>query len=78
MRKPAFWTMASTPGGEYILLFTGTGNGFVYDYTADDFTLTRLIRATPLTGYAGPVTAGPGPGGAVLAGGGCRPAGPAC
>ena len=56
--NPAYWTMAATPGGEFILLVTGTGTGYLYDYTVDDFTLTKQIHTT-ITGYAGPVTAGP-------------------
>jgi uncharacterized protein (TIGR03437 family) len=58
--NPAFWTMASTPGGEYIIVMTGTGNAYLYDAVADDFTLSKTVLATPLTGYMGPVTAGPG------------------
>jgi uncharacterized protein (TIGR03437 family) len=42
------------------MLFTGTGNGYLYDYTVDDFTITKNILSTPLAGYRGPVAAGPG------------------
>jgi uncharacterized protein (TIGR03437 family) len=55
----AFWSLAATPAGEYILLYTGTGNAYLYDYTADDFTVNKTVLATPVTGYRGPVTAGP-------------------
>ncbi len=55
----AFWTMTATPGGEYILLMTGTGNAYLYDYTVDDYTLNKQVLTTPVTGYAGPITAGP-------------------
>lgn len=55
----AFWSLAATPAGEYVLLYTGTGNAYLYDYTVDDFTITKTVLATPLSGYRGPVTAGP-------------------
>jgi uncharacterized protein (TIGR03437 family) len=42
------------------MLYTGTGNGYLYDYTVDDFTITKNILSTPLTGYRGPVAAGTG------------------
>ena len=58
--NPAFWTMASTPGGEYILVMTGTGTAYLYDSGADEFTLSKPVLAAPLAGYLGPVTAGPG------------------
>ncbi len=54
----AFRTMASSPDGEYILVFTGAGNAYIYDATADDFTLGKQIFSTQ-TGYLGPVSAGP-------------------
>jgi uncharacterized protein (TIGR03437 family) len=54
----AFRTMASTPDGEYIIVFTGTGNAYIYDATADDFTLSKQIFSTQ-SGYLGPVSAGP-------------------
>ena len=54
----AFRTMASTPAGEYVIVFTGTGNAYIYDATADDFTLGKQIFSTQ-TGYLGPVSAGP-------------------
>jgi uncharacterized protein (TIGR03437 family) len=56
----AFWSMTATPAGEYVLLYTGTGNAFLYDYTINDFTITKAVLSTPLAGYRGPVAAGPG------------------
>ena len=56
----AFWTLSATPAGEYVMLYTGTGNAYLYDYTVDDFTLVKNVLTTPLTGYRAPVTAGPG------------------
>jgi uncharacterized protein (TIGR03437 family) len=55
----AFWNLAATPGGEYVLLYTGAGAAYLYDYTQDEFTVTKSVLTTPLTGYRGPVTAGP-------------------
>lgn len=54
----AFWSLAATPNGEYVMLFTGAGNGYLYDYTVDDFTIAKSIL-TP-SGYRGPMAAGPG------------------
>ncbi len=56
----AFWSLTATPAGEYMMLYTGTGTGYLYDYTVNDFTLTKTVLTTPLTGYRAPVTAGPG------------------
>jgi uncharacterized protein (TIGR03437 family) len=54
-------TMASTPAGEYILLATNSGLGYVYDATLDDFVTGRqVLSGAQLTGYLGPVAAGPG------------------
>ena len=69
--NPAFWSMAATPGGENILLLAGTGNAYLYNDALDDFTLVKQVLSTPLTGYVGPVTAGPkgawyGVGGTIL------------
>lgn len=57
--NPAIWSMAATPGGEYVMLMTGTGNAYLFDDAADEFTLARQVLTAPLTGYVGPVTAGP-------------------
>ncbi len=51
-------TMASTPGGEYVILATGAGNVYLYDASVDDYTIARQVFPT-LTGFLGPVTAGP-------------------
>jgi uncharacterized protein (TIGR03437 family) len=50
--------MASTPEGQYVIVFTGSGNAYIYDASADDFTLGKQIFTTQ-TGYLGPVSAGP-------------------
>ncbi len=57
--NPAQWTMASTPAGEYVLILSGTGAGYLYDYTIDDIVVTKQVLSAPLVGYLGPVTAGP-------------------
>jgi uncharacterized protein (TIGR03437 family) len=51
-------SMAATPGGEYVLLATVTGNLYLYDPLVDDFVQGRLI-GLGLGGYLGPITAGP-------------------
>lgn len=51
-------TMAATPGGEYVLLATGAGFVYLYDASVDDYTFARQIFPT-LTGFLGPVSAGP-------------------
>jgi uncharacterized protein (TIGR03437 family) len=53
-------TMASTPGGEYVLLATTTGFAYLYDSSVDDFIASRQIFAgATQTGYFGPIAAGP-------------------
>lgn len=53
-------TMASTPGGEYVLVLDGAGVGYLYDaINADDFIARRQIVSAPITGYYGPIAAGP-------------------
>jgi uncharacterized protein (TIGR03437 family) len=53
-------TMASAPGGEYILVLAPSGVGYLYDASVDDFVASRQIF-TPATqtGYFGPVAVGP-------------------
>jgi uncharacterized protein (TIGR03437 family) len=53
--------MAATPAGEYILLTTTAGVAYLYDATLDDFvTDKQVLTGTQITGYVGPVAAGPG------------------
>jgi uncharacterized protein (TIGR03437 family) len=52
-------TMASTPGGEYILVVAGNGFVYLYDSLADEFVQGRQIFNNPITGFYGPVAAGP-------------------
>jgi uncharacterized protein (TIGR03437 family) len=54
-------SMVATPAGEYILTTTTTGFAYLYDATLDDFATGRqVLTGTQITGYVGPVTAGPG------------------
>jgi uncharacterized protein (TIGR03437 family) len=53
--------MAATPAGEYILLTTTAGVAYLYDATLDDFvTDKQVLTGTQISGYIGPVAAGPG------------------
>ena len=58
-RATAFWSLAASPDGGYILMMTGSGNAYLYNDTIDDFTLNKQVLTPPLAGYLGPVTAGP-------------------
>ncbi len=52
-------TMASTPEGQYVLLLAGNGNAYLYDANVDDYIVQRQVVTTPITGYYGPIAAGP-------------------
>ncbi len=52
-------SMAATPNGEFALLLAGNGNAYLYDASVDDFVQARSVASAPITGYYGPVTAGP-------------------
>src|SRR5207253_2218077 len=54
---PLSSTMASTPGGEYVLLATPAGLAYLYDASVDDFVASRQVAAAG--GFIGPVAAGP-------------------
>jgi len=56
---PAPRTMAATPNGEFMLLLAGNGNAYLYDAAVDDFVAARQVAPAPITGYFGPVSAGP-------------------
>ena len=55
----SYMAMAATPAGEYVLLVTGAGNGYLYDADADDYTVAQSIFSSTQTGYVGPIAAGP-------------------
>jgi hypothetical protein len=57
--NPSQFSMAGTPGGEYVILVTGAGNAYLYDASVDDYTKVTQIFTPPLTGFIGPVAAGP-------------------
>jgi uncharacterized protein (TIGR03437 family) len=57
--NPSQFAMAATPAGEYVLLVTGAGNAYLYDASVDDYTKVQSVFTTPLTGFIGPIAAGP-------------------
>lgn len=56
---PAPRTAAATPNGELMIVLAGNGNAYLYDALVDDFVSARQVAPAPITGYFGPVTAGP-------------------
>jgi uncharacterized protein (TIGR03437 family) len=55
-------SMVSTQDGQFVLLLaatTTTGTAYLYSATADDFVRSATVLTAPLTGYIGPVAAGP-------------------
>jgi uncharacterized protein (TIGR03437 family) len=54
----SFRTMASSSEGQYVIIFSGNGNAYLYDASIGDFTMGKQIFSTQ-TGYLGPVAAGP-------------------
>lgn len=53
------YSLAATPGGEYVIVTSGNGNVYLYDALLDDFVQGRQIQTAPIRGYRNPVTAGP-------------------
>jgi uncharacterized protein (TIGR03437 family) len=53
-------SMAATPEGADMLVLAGNGTAYLYDSTADDFVRSASVIPTPITGYYGPIAAGPG------------------
>jgi uncharacterized protein (TIGR03437 family) len=56
---PGPQSMVASPDGGYMLLLAGNGTGYLYDSTLDDFVTGRSVVGNPITGYFGPVSAGP-------------------
>ena len=56
---PAPQTIASTPEGSYVLILAGNGTAFLYSAAVDDFVAASSVIPTPITGYYGPIAAGP-------------------
>ncbi|MBI1792457.1 MAG: hypothetical protein HYR60_33460, partial [Acidobacteria bacterium] len=58
-------TMVSTPNGEFTLLLAGNGVAYLYDAAIDEWVPSRQLFANnqptlaPMSGYYGPVAAGP-------------------
>jgi uncharacterized protein (TIGR03437 family) len=52
-------SMAATPEGSYLLVLAGNGTAYLYDSSADDFVRAASVIPTPITGYYGPISAGP-------------------
>jgi len=55
---PAPRGIASTPGGERVVISAGNGNTYLYDALADEFIQGRQIFTGRQTGFVGPVAAG--------------------
>jgi len=53
------WTMASSPNGEMSIVLAGNGFSYLYDALLDDFVQSRQVVTAPITGYYGPIAAGP-------------------
>src|ERR1035437_4630082 len=56
---PAPQTMASTPEGSYVLMLGGNGTAYLYSAATDSFAAAQSVIPTPITGYYGPIAAGP-------------------
>ena len=52
-------SMVATPEGAYVLVLGGSGIGYLYDASVDDFVSAVQVIPTPISGYYGPVAAGP-------------------
>src|SRR5207237_73763 len=52
-------TMTSTPEGSFVLILAGNGTAFLYSASDDDFVSARAVVPNPITGYYGPLAAGP-------------------
>ena len=56
---PAPQTMVSTPEGSFVLILAGNGTAYLYSSADDDFVAARSVIPTPISGYYGPIAAGP-------------------
>ena len=56
---PGPWAMASTQDGKFVLLLSSNGSAYLYSADADDFVRSANVLGTIITGYFGPVAAGP-------------------
>ena len=56
---PAPQSMASTPEGLWVLILAGNGTAYLYSSAVDDFVVAKSVIPAPITGYFGPIAAGP-------------------
>jgi uncharacterized protein (TIGR03437 family) len=56
---PGPQSMAAPSDGSFLLLLAGNGNAYLYDSTVDDFVRSATVIPAPITGYYGPIAAGP-------------------
>jgi YVTN family beta-propeller protein len=54
LAAPAQFSLAQTPGGEYLVALAGNGNAYLYDALSDAFTVARTINTNPIQSYYGP------------------------
>ena len=59
LAAPAQFSIAQTPGGEYLSVMAGNGNIYLYDALADSFTVARTINQNPIQSYYGPAVGAP-------------------
>ncbi len=56
---PAPQSIASTPEGLWVLILAGNGTAYLYSSAVDDFVVAKSVIPAPITGYYGPIAAGP-------------------
>jgi YVTN family beta-propeller protein len=56
---PAQYSLAQTPGGEFLVALAGNGNAYLYDALADNYTTARTINTNPIQSYYGPAAGAP-------------------
>lgn len=54
LAAPAQFSLAQTPGGEYLVAMAGNGQVYLYDALSDAFTVARTINTNPIQSYYGP------------------------
>ncbi|MCC6538485.1 MAG: beta-propeller fold lactonase family protein [Bryobacterales bacterium] len=59
LAAPAQFSLAQTPGGEYLVAMAGNGNVYLYDALADSYTVGRTINTNPIQSYYGPAAGAP-------------------
>jgi hypothetical protein len=59
LAAPAQYSIAQTPGGEYLAFLAGNGNAYLYDALADSITVGRTINQNPIQSYYGPAVGAP-------------------